>query len=167
MHLICCSMHNTLFSRIFSALRRLGASFFDTVDRGTNSFSRFSRDDETFATKWSTSPNSLQTNTTVVVSICGDERKQAVRILLKAGANLESTTDQMFTPLLIAVFNGKLKLAKSLVAEGARIEARNKQHYTSLGIAAQQGHTDLMGFLMDRYWAFLYTWRFLSSPSSG
>ena len=77
-------------------------------------------------------------------------RYQAARILLKAGANLESTTDQMFTPLLIAVFNGKLELAKSLVAAGASLEAKNKQQYTSLGIAAQQGHTGMLGFLLDR-----------------
>lgn len=65
--------------------------------------------------------------------------------------NLESTTDQLFTPLLIAAFNGKLELTKCLVAAGACIEARNKQHYTALGIAAQQGHASILGFLLDRY----------------
>lgn len=79
------------------------------------------------------------------------ERGQAVRILVNAGASLESTTDQLFTPLLIAAFNGKLKLVKFLVAAGAHIEARNKQHYTALGIAAQQGHAGILGFLLDRY----------------
>lgn len=76
---------------------------------------------------------------------------QAVRILIKAGASLESTTDQLFTPLLIAAFNGKLELIKCLVAAGAHIEARNTQHYTALGIAAQQGYADILGFLLDRY----------------
>lgn len=72
-------------------------------------------------------------------------------ILVNAGANLESTTDQLFTPLLIAAFNGQLELVKCLVTAGASIEARNKQHYTALGIAAQQGHIGIMGFLLDRY----------------
>lgn len=78
------------------------------------------------------------------------ERWQAVRALVNAGANVESTTDQLFTPLLIAAFNGKLELIKCLVAARAYIEARNKQHYTALGIAAQQGHADILGFLLDR-----------------
>lgn len=64
--------------------------------------------------------------------------------------DIESTTDQLFTPLLIAAFNGKLRLAKRLVAAGANIEAKNKQHYTAACIAAQEGHTDLLGFLLDR-----------------
>lgn len=64
---------------------------------------------------------------------------------------MESTTDQLFTPLLIAAFNGKLDLCKCLVAAGANVEARNKQNYTPLAIAVQQGHTDIIGFLLDRY----------------
>lgn len=76
---------------------------------------------------------------------------QAVRILVSAGANLETTTDQLFTPLLIAAYNGKLELTKLLIAAGANIEARNKQHYTAVGVAAQQGHVDILGFLLDRY----------------
>lgn len=64
---------------------------------------------------------------------------------------MESSTDQLFTPLLIASFNGNLRLAKILVSEGARIEAKNKQQYTAVCIAAQQGHVDLLGFLVDRW----------------
>lgn len=37
------------------------------------------------------------------------------------------------------------------MAAGAYLEARNKQHYTALCIAAQQGHADMLGFLLDRY----------------
>lgn len=77
-------------------------------------------------------------------------KKQAAAALLKAGADIEATTDQLFTPLLIASFNGKLDLVKSLVAAGAKIEAKNKQQFTALCIAAQQGHVDLLGFLLDR-----------------
>lgn len=77
--------------------------------------------------------------------------RQTARILVKAGANLENTTDQLFTALLVAAFNGQLELARCLVAAGAHVEARNKQHYTALCVAAQQGHADILGFLMDRY----------------
>lgn len=76
--------------------------------------------------------------------------EQAVDILLKAGADLECTTDQLFTPLLIAAFNGKLLLAKRLVAAGANLKAKNKQQYTAVCIAAQQGHVDLLQFFVDR-----------------
>lgn len=75
---------------------------------------------------------------------------QGATALLKAGADTEATTDQLFTPLLIAAFNGKLELAKRLVAAGANVEAKNKQQFTAACIAAQQGHVDLLGFLLDR-----------------
>lgn len=75
---------------------------------------------------------------------------QAAAALLKAGADTEATTDQLFTPLLIAAFNGKFELAKRLVAAGAKVEAKNKQQFTAACIAAQQGHVDLLGFLLDR-----------------
>eukprot|EP00904_Undaria_pinnatifida_P001089 jgi/Undpi1/10981/HiC_scaffold_30.g13282.m1 len=78
---------------------------------------------------------------------CGHVKAAAA--LLKAGADTEATTDQLFTPLLIASFNGKLGLAKRLVAAGAKIEAKNKQQFTAACIAAQQGHVDLLGFLLD------------------
>lgn len=75
---------------------------------------------------------------------------KAVDILLNAGADIESTTDQLFTPLLVATYNGKLQLAKRLVKAGANLEAKNKQQYTAVCVAAQQGHADILGFLVDR-----------------
>lgn len=79
------------------------------------------------------------------------KKQQAADILLKAGADTECKTDQLFTPLLIASFNGKLGLVKRLVEAGANIEAKNKQLYTATCIAAQENHIDLLGFLLDRY----------------
>ncbi|CAN0534822.1 unnamed protein product, partial [Ectocarpus sp. 8 AP-2014] len=82
---------------------------------------------------------------TLLHTACHAGQNRVVEVLVSAGAKLESesTTDQLFTPLLIAVFNGKLGLSKCLVAAGANVEARNKQSYTSLTIAAQQGHADI------------------------
>ena len=85
-----------------------------------------------------------------IILPCATKKHQAAAALLKAGADTEATTDQLFTPLLIASFNGKLGLAKRLVAAGAKIEAKNKQQFTAACIAAQQGHVDLLGFLLDR-----------------
>ena len=81
-----------------------------------------------------------------------DEYKifQTVDILLGAGAAVECTSDQLFTPLLVAAFNGNLALAKRLVAAGANLEAKNKQRFTAACIAAQQGHAELLSFLLDR-----------------
>lgn len=75
---------------------------------------------------------------------------QALDILLKAGADLDRATDQLFTPLHIAAYNGKTQLVKRLIGAGAKIDAKSKQSYTAAGIAAQRGHVELLAYLVER-----------------
>jgi uncharacterized protein len=52
------------------------------------------------------------------------------------------------TPLMLACREGRLETAQNLVMEGVDIKQRSKRGCTALSMAAEAGHTDLVGLLL-------------------
>ena len=52
------------------------------------------------------------------------------------------------TSLMLACREGRLKTAQKLVMEGVDIKQRSKRGCTALSMAAEEGHTDLVGLLL-------------------
>jgi ankyrin repeat protein len=65
-------------------------------------------------------------------------------------SSLEVEDDSGMTPLMHAVWKGKVKVAKFLLAEGADVNGGNHDHdYTALHFAALAGKVDLCKLLVD------------------
>ncbi|CAM9932195.1 unnamed protein product, partial [Discosporangium mesarthrocarpum] len=75
---------------------------------------------------------------------------KAAYALIESGADVNARTDREFTPLLQVAFHGHVHLAKRLLGVGARLDAKNKQGYTAACLASQEGHVDVLRFLLDR-----------------
>ncbi|XP_043261177.1 protein fem-1 homolog C isoform X2 [Colletes gigas] len=71
-----------------------------------------------------------------------------VRLLVKKGANVNSTTKTNSTPLRAACFDGHLNIVRYLVYHGADIEMANRHGHTSLMIACFKGHIRIAMFLL-------------------
>lgn len=70
-----------------------------------------------------------------------------VKILVKAGADINHPTESGSTPLRAACFNGRLDIAKYLVDHGADINISNQFNNTCLMIASYKGHMDIVSIL--------------------
>ncbi|XP_029044530.1 protein fem-1 homolog CG6966 isoform X2 [Osmia lignaria lignaria] len=71
-----------------------------------------------------------------------------VRLLVKRGAKVNSTTKTNSTPLRAACFDGYFEIVRFLVNHGADIEMANHQGHTSLMIACYKGHIKIAKFLL-------------------
>ncbi|XP_044001373.1 protein fem-1 homolog C isoform X2 [Aphidius gifuensis] len=71
-----------------------------------------------------------------------------VRLLVRRGAKLNSTTMTNSTPLRAACFDGHFEIVKYLVQNGAHIEAVNRHGHTCLMIACYRGHVKIAKFLL-------------------
>lgn len=71
-----------------------------------------------------------------------------VRLLVKHGANVNSTTRTNSTPLRAACFDGHFEIVKFLVDHGADIEVANRHGHTCLMIACYKGHFRIAKFLL-------------------
>ncbi|KAG5672519.1 hypothetical protein PVAND_002642 [Polypedilum vanderplanki] len=71
-----------------------------------------------------------------------------VKLLIRYGANVNSTTKTNSTPLRAACFDGHLEIVKYLVAHGADIEIANRHGHTCLMIACYKGHYAITKFLL-------------------
>lgn len=72
-----------------------------------------------------------------------------VKILVKAGADVNHPTKTNSTPLRAACFDGRLDIVKYLTDHSADIHIANKYNNTCLMIAAYKGHTDVASFLLE------------------
>ncbi|KAF2904721.1 hypothetical protein ILUMI_01458 [Ignelater luminosus] len=72
-----------------------------------------------------------------------------VKILVKAGANVNHPTRTNSTPLRAACFDGRLDIVKYLTSHCANIHIANKYNNTCLMIAAYKGHLDVVSFLLE------------------
>ncbi|CAD1480545.1 unnamed protein product, partial [Heterotrigona itama] len=71
-----------------------------------------------------------------------------VKLLVKNGAWVNSTTKTHSTPLRAACFDGHFEIVKFLVNHGADIEMANRHGHTSLMIACYKGHIKIVRFLL-------------------
>jgi uncharacterized protein len=67
-----------------------------------------------------------------------------VRKLLLEGAEINVADQDGFTPLMIAIMRGNLKMATYLIERKADVNRRNKIGQTALMLAAQGGHKQLV-----------------------
>ncbi|XP_032514236.1 protein fem-1 homolog CG6966 isoform X1 [Danaus plexippus] len=72
-----------------------------------------------------------------------------VRLLVRAGANVNSTTRTHSTPLRAACFDGHYDIVKFLVENGADIEIANRHGHTCLMIACYKGHIQIAKYLLS------------------
>lgn len=72
-----------------------------------------------------------------------------VKMLVRAGANVNHPTKTNSTPLRAACFDGRLDIVKYLTDHGANIHITNKYNNTCLMIAAYKGHVDVVQFLLE------------------
>lgn len=67
-----------------------------------------------------------------------------VKILVKAGANVNHPTKSLSTPLRAACFDGRLDIVKYLIEHNADINILNQFNNTCLMIASYKGHLDIV-----------------------
>ncbi|XP_012222645.1 protein fem-1 homolog B [Linepithema humile] len=73
-----------------------------------------------------------------------------LKILVKAGANVNHPTKTNSTPLRAACFNGRLDIVKYLTNHQADINIPNMFNNTCLMIASYKGHLDIVNFLLNK-----------------
>ena len=61
--------------------------------------------------------------------------------------NIESKTGEGYTPLMVAVFNGKLHAVKWFLEKGATVACEDKRGRNMLHFAAQSGDTDIISLI--------------------
>lgn len=71
-----------------------------------------------------------------------------VKLLVKHGAVVNSTTKTNSTPLRAACFDGHYEIVKYLVKNGADIEVANRHGHTCLMIACYKGHYRIAQYLL-------------------
>ncbi|XP_037292273.1 protein fem-1 homolog CG6966 isoform X2 [Manduca sexta] len=72
-----------------------------------------------------------------------------VKLLVRAGANVNSTTRTHSTPLRAACFDGHCDIVRFLVENGADIEIANRHGHTCLMIACYKGHIRIARYLLS------------------
>lgn len=75
-------------------------------------------------------------------------RHDLVALFLSSGADIDSYDERMWTPLMIAAFNGNEKLSRLLVKSGASIHHKDNAGYAPLHWAAFNGFTKVVKLLL-------------------
>uniref|UniRef100_A0A1B0C9Y2 Putative ankyrin repeat protein n=1 Tax=Lutzomyia longipalpis TaxID=7200 RepID=A0A1B0C9Y2_LUTLO len=73
---------------------------------------------------------------------------ECVKVLVRAGADVNHWTKSHSTPVRAACYLGRMDIVKYLMAHGAQIDLPNIYNNTCLMIAAHRGHLDVVEFLM-------------------
>ena len=81
---------------------------------------------------------------------CAADQKHAdvVKVLIYAGADIETRNTDSWTPLIDACRKGRQPIVKMLVEAGADVRATSKKGHTCLTIAAGFGHTETVRYLV-------------------
>lgn len=82
----------------------------------------------------------------------GTSDRDVVDYLIKHGADTEVRNPQGDTPLLLAVRDGNLRLARHLVERGADVNVRDATQHSALSLAQGLGHSEIAA-LLQRYGA--------------
>ncbi|KAI9577582.1 protein fem-1 homolog CG6966 [Glossina fuscipes] len=72
-----------------------------------------------------------------------------VKMLVRHGANVNSTTRTNSTPLRAACFDGHFEIVKYLIRHGADFEVANRHGHTCLMIACYKGHFKIAQYLLS------------------
>ena len=72
----------------------------------------------------------------------------SVRLLLEAGATVDTGDRKGYTALMAAADRGKEEIVRILLAAGAQVNARSEQGHTALGEARTKGHQSLADLLV-------------------
>jgi ankyrin repeat protein len=76
--------------------------------------------------------------------------KDLVRFLMAKGADIESTaTSCAWTPFFLAVFQGRLEIAQTLIDSGVPVDTKDRRGRSALHIAAHCGHLELIRYLLE------------------
>ncbi|CAG0920642.1 unnamed protein product [Notodromas monacha] len=86
---------------------------------------------------------------TALWTAAGKGHLRVVKILVRAGADINHMTLGKSTPLRAACFEGKLSVVKYLVARGAEVDACNEFNNTCLMLAASRGCLPVVSFLLE------------------
>ncbi|KAH9059856.1 hypothetical protein EDB87DRAFT_1809517 [Lactarius vividus] len=71
------------------------------------------------------------------------------RLLIRAGADVNSRDSHGWTPLNIASDNGHLEVVRLLIDSGADVDSTNDESRTSLHLATRNGHLDVVKLLLE------------------
>ena len=75
-------------------------------------------------------------------------RHDLVALFLSSGADIDTCDDRLWTPLMIAAFNGNEKLVRLLIKVGANIHHKDNAGYVSLHWAAFNGFAKIVKLLL-------------------
>lgn len=81
--------------------------------------------------------------------MAGAGHLSVVKMLVRAGADVNHPTKTNSTPLRAACFDGRLDIVKYLTDHGANIHITNNYNNTCLMIAAYKGHVHIVQFLLE------------------
>ena len=81
---------------------------------------------------------------------CAADRKHAdvVKVLIDAGADIETRNTDLWTPLIYACQKGSQPIVKMLVEAGADVRATEKNECTNIFFASGFGHTETVRYLV-------------------
>lgn len=79
-----------------------------------------------------------------------ERRLDIVRLLVERGANVHSTPQQLFSPLIAAARNGDIETAKVLIAAGADVNAAGGEGAQPLPYAIVFGQSAFAHFLLEQ-----------------
>lgn len=76
--------------------------------------------------------------------------KEAVELLINHGANVNATTENGKTALIVAAENSNKEMLELLIKHGANINAADESGYTALMVAAKHNEKEITKFLVER-----------------
>jgi serine/threonine-protein phosphatase 6 regulatory ankyrin repeat subunit B len=85
---------------------------------------------------------------TAMIRAVAAERPQAIRALLRSGADVNVTDLDGWTPLAYAVRNGSNPIVRLLIGSGADVDRPTKTGWTPLAFAATEGHRRVLQRLL-------------------
>jgi ankyrin repeat protein len=87
-------------------------------------------------------------NRTAITAAAFHGHSEAVKLLLRHGANIETKVGLGETPLLFASRGGDVETVRTLLAAGAKVNSATGEGNTALIEAAANGHTDVVELLL-------------------
>lgn len=87
---------------------------------------------------------------TPLIAAAKENQAEIARLLIDRGAKVNFVNEKGWTALMEAADEGAYETAQVLMQAGAQIELHGEQfHATPLGIAASEGHLDILKMLLD------------------